>query len=180
MRYYSPGGGGGGSSLLTVEREFTEEELVNLAIQRNFRINNRIRSRQARYWYEILPRPGVGKFYAVHDIILERGVGVPAVTTSNFGPTGLFYSNYAENSNDNLLNNHAIPTGAALNSITIKLYLASVLLSADAYRYVETIEDFNLHEDVAVVFGMPSSANVPVGNITGSFKITVRYEIRDI
>ena len=171
----APGGGGGGSSLLAVTREYTEEELRSLATTRVFRG----RRRSVRYWYELLPRPGVGKFYHVADILLDRGAGVAAASSSNFGPAGLFYSNEAENSEDNLRNGHSITTGGAVDRVTIALYLVSNLISVSAYKAVVVTDDVTVHEDTAVVFGMPSVANVVVGDITGTFKLTARYELRD-
>ena len=168
-------GVGGGSSLLEVTREFTQEELRSLATTKVFQG----RRRSVRYWYELLPRPGVGKFYHVSDIVIDRGAGVAANSTSNFGPAGLFYSNDAENSDNNLRNGHSITTGGATAAIEIKLYLVSDLISAGAYNYTDVFGGFNVQEDVAVVFGMPNVANVVVGNITGTFKFTARYEIRD-
>ena len=168
--------GGGGSSLLEVAREFTEEELRSLTTTKVFRG----RRRTVSYWYELLPRPGVGKFYHVADVILERGDGVAANSTSNFGPTGLFYANNAENSDDNLRNHHVIPIGTATRAIEIKLYLVSDLIGGGAYKSVDTFAYFNVNEDMAVVFGMPNRANVVVGDITGTFKLTARYEIRNI
>ena len=162
---------GGGQSLLVVRREFTEAELR--ALERNRVISGR--SRRVRTWHELIPRPGAGKFCNVHDIIIERGNGVAANSTSNAGAAGLFYSNHSEVDSRN-----SIATGGATDAIAIKLYLVSNLISSDAYKYAVRIGDFTVHEDTAVVFGTPNYLNVIVGDITGTFKLTIRYEIQDM